>query len=43
LQERLRCGVAAGTANTLQLGAGIFTREQFDQIYEQVTVHSLRT
>ena len=37
LEEQLRAGVAAGTANTLQLGAGIFTREQFDQIYAQVT------
>ncbi|MBI1257851.1 MAG: hexose kinase [Chloroflexi bacterium] len=37
LKEQVRCGVAAGTANTLQLGAGIFTAEQFEQIYAQVT------
>ncbi len=40
LRKQLRSGVAAGTANTLQLGAGIYTREQFDQIYEQVTFKS---
>ena len=37
LKEQVRCGVAAGTANTLQLGAGIFTANQFEEIYQQVT------
>jgi fructose-1-phosphate kinase PfkB-like protein len=35
--EQLRCGVAAGTANALRLGAGVFTREDFDRIYANVT------
>jgi 1-phosphofructokinase family hexose kinase len=42
LKEQLRGGVAAGTANTLQLGAGIFTWEQFERIYGQVTLKILK-
>ncbi|MEP7291828.1 MAG: 1-phosphofructokinase family hexose kinase [Chloroflexota bacterium] len=38
LAEHLRCGVAAGTANTLAFGAGLFTREDFERIYADVKV-----
>jgi 1-phosphofructokinase family hexose kinase len=41
LDEMLRRGVAAGTANTLRLGAGVFTREDFNNIYANVVVDSL--
>lgn len=37
LREQLRCGVAAGTANAFRLGAGVFTRDDFDRIYAGVT------
>lgn len=36
--EAVRYGVAAGTANTLMLGAGQFTRHDFETIYAQTTV-----
>ncbi len=36
----LRTGVAAGTANALRLGAGVFTREDFDRIYPNVIIES---
>jgi len=42
VREQLRCGVAAGTANALRLGAGVFTREDFERIYAGVTVDSLK-
>lgn len=35
-QEAINCGVAAGTANTLTIGAGRFKREDFERIYRQV-------
>ncbi len=38
LDEALRYGVAAGTANALRLGAGVFTREDFDAVLKDVTV-----
>ncbi len=38
LDEALRHGVAAGTANALRLGAGIFTREDFDAVLGEVVV-----
>ncbi len=38
LDEALRYGVAAGTANALRLGAGIFTREDFDAVLRDVAV-----
>jgi 1-phosphofructokinase family hexose kinase len=41
IAEALRYGVAAGTANALRLGAGVFTLEDFNQIYENVVVDSL--
>jgi tagatose 6-phosphate kinase len=40
-EEALRSGVAAGTANTLQLGAGRFTLEDYTRIRAQVTVEAL--
>ncbi len=36
LDQSLRYGVAAGTANTLQLGAGIFAIEDFERILAQI-------
>ncbi len=41
LDEALRYGVAAGTANALRLGAGIFTREDFDTVFQEVSVVAL--
>ena len=41
LEEAVKYGVAAGTANTLVLGAGQFTRQDFDAIYAQTTVKRL--
>lgn len=41
LDDALRCGVAAGTANALRLGAGVFTRDDYDRIYANVTVERL--
>lgn len=37
LQESLRYGVAAGTANALALGAGVFSREDFERVLSLVT------
>ncbi|MBZ0282228.1 MAG: hypothetical protein K8L97_15920 [Anaerolineae bacterium] len=42
LHEQFQCGVAAGTANALRLGAGVFTRKDFEQIYADVTVDALK-
>lgn len=39
--DALRCGVAAGTANALRIGAGLFTRDDFDRINAKVTVEPL--
>ncbi|HVU11035.1 MAG TPA: PfkB family carbohydrate kinase, partial [Phototrophicaceae bacterium] len=36
LDQALRYGVAAGTANTLQLGAGVFTLADFEHILAQI-------
>jgi fructose-1-phosphate kinase PfkB-like protein len=41
LAEALRYGVAAGTANALRLGAGVFTLEDFNRIYGTIVVDSL--
>lgn len=41
LAEKLRRGVAAGTANTLRLGAGVFTREDYERVYKGVQVEPL--
>jgi len=38
LEESLRLGVAAGTANTLHIGAGQFTLESFEQVRSQVDI-----
>ncbi|WP_119070162.1 1-phosphofructokinase family hexose kinase [Aggregatilinea lenta] len=38
LEDALRYGVAAGTANTLRLGAGNFTLEDFERIRPGVTI-----
>jgi 6-phosphofructokinase 2 len=38
LVDALRYGVAAGTANALSLGAGVFTLEDFERVRAQVTV-----
>lgn len=40
LREQLRCAVAAGTANALRIGAGVFAREDFERIYADVNVDS---
>lgn len=40
LREQVRCGVAAGTANALNLGAGVFAREDFERIYAGVKLDS---
>lgn len=42
LAEAVKYGVAAGTANTLVLGAGQFTRHDFEAIYAETTVQPLR-
>ncbi len=41
LAEAVKYGVAAGTANTLVLGAGQFTRHDFEAIYAETTVQPL--
>lgn len=41
LADALRSGVAAGTANALRLGAGQFSREDYDRIFANVTVERL--
>lgn len=38
LVDALRYGVAAGTANALNIGAGIFSAADFERVYEGVTV-----
>ena len=35
-EETINCGVAAGTANTLTIGAGRFKREDFERLLSQV-------
>jgi tagatose 6-phosphate kinase len=41
LAEALQYGVAAGTANTLTLGAGMFRLEDFERVRAQVEVESM--
>ena len=41
LAESVRVGVAAGTANTLMLGAAQFTRQDFERIYAETAVRSI--
>ena len=41
LAEAVKYGVAAGTANTLVLGAGQFARHDFEAIYAETTVQPL--
>lgn len=38
LEDALATGVAAGTANALRLGAGLFNAEDFERIRSQVTI-----
>ena len=37
-EEAITCGVAAGTANTLTIGAGQFKREDFERLRGQVCI-----
>lgn len=39
-EEAVICGVAAGTANTLMIGAGQFSRRDFERLRSQVRVSS---
>lgn len=41
LAEALRCGVAAGSANTLQAGAGRFARADFERLLGETTATAL--
>jgi tagatose 6-phosphate kinase len=41
LEQALITGVAAGAANTLRVGAGNFTLEDFERVRSQVTVESV--
>ncbi|MBK7895521.1 MAG: 1-phosphofructokinase family hexose kinase [Anaerolineaceae bacterium] len=41
LADSARLGVAAGTANTLRLGAAQFTRQDFERIYGETAVEPL--
>jgi tagatose 6-phosphate kinase len=41
LEEAIKSGVAAGTANTLTLGAGQFSVDDFERIREQIVIKSL--
>lgn len=41
LVDAVKYGVAAGTANTLSLGAGQFTKQDFELVWTQVTVEVL--
>ena len=38
-EEAITCGVAAGTANALTLGAGRFKIEDFEKLRDQVQIH----
>jgi tagatose 6-phosphate kinase len=38
LEDALKHGIAAGTANTLTIGAGTFTPDDFEQVRAQVTL-----
>ena len=42
LAESVRLGVAAGTANTLMLGAAQFTRQDFERIYAETAVEPIK-
>ena len=41
LEESIKSGVAAGTANTLTLGAGQFSVEDFERIREEIVLERL--
>ncbi len=41
LEDALRCGIAAGTANAMRLGAGIFSRYDYERLAPHVTVERL--
>jgi tagatose 6-phosphate kinase len=40
-EEAIKYGVAAGTANALTVGAGVFTAEDFQRVLAQVTIQKL--
>jgi tagatose 6-phosphate kinase len=40
-EEAIKFGVAAGTANALTVGAGVFTSEDFQRVLAQVTIQKL--
>lgn len=40
-EEMLRYGVAAGTANALSLGAGVFARADFERVLRAVEVKAV--
>jgi fructose-1-phosphate kinase PfkB-like protein len=37
-KETVVCGIAAGTANTLKIGAGQFNLEDFERLRSQVQI-----
>jgi 1-phosphofructokinase family hexose kinase len=39
--DTIKCGVAAGTANALEFGAGVFSRNEFDHLLAGVTVRKV--
>ena len=41
-EEAIKYGVAAGTANALTVGAGVFTREDFERVLAGTTIEQLR-
>lgn len=41
-EEAIRYGVAAGTANALTVGAGVFTHTDFETVFAEVTIEQLR-
>jgi tagatose 6-phosphate kinase len=43
LAEAVKYGVAAGTANTLVIGAGQFTIRDFNDVYANTRIHTLKT
>jgi tagatose 6-phosphate kinase len=40
-EDAVKYGVAAGTANALRLGAGVFTLADFEHVLANVTIESL--
>jgi fructose-1-phosphate kinase PfkB-like protein len=41
-EESVICGVAAGTANTLMMGAGQFKIEDYERLHGQVQSNRIR-